>query len=300
MNRPKGTSPKVCLVLGSGGIKTTSTIGLLRAVEEVGVTIDSIIATSAGSIFAALFALGMCPDEIESLVLKHWKNKAFFDIDWVSFACLLGTRIPVFAKASRRHMFGIIKGKRIERLFENIFGGAHFSQTKIPLSVVAFDAFLGEQVVLSEGAIHTAVRASISLPVLFKPVEIDPNTVLVDGGLANPLPLDLAFKTQADVIIAMGFDSPTRKTVSSPLSFGVNVINLAIKRLFEEKWAPEYQKRPGVLIIRTDLNDRIRFFQTKKIRSAIDYGYHASKEHLFDAKRRGVFNDIPCLEEVDI
>jgi NTE family protein len=278
----------VCLVLGSGGIKATSAVGLLRALEEQCVVVDEVVASSAGSIIGALFAKGLSVDAIEHLVLKHWKNSAFLDLDAEFLYSLIKGAFGVCA-SPKSLPIGIVKGSRIERTLETVLEGAEFEDLKIPFSVIAFDAYSGEQVVIRKGRVHQAVRASISLPMLFRPMRLN-GRVLIDGGMANPLPIDQGFSLGADLVIAMGFDSPTRGSAGSALGFAVNSVNLAIKSLFEQLWsrnASDLERRS--IIIRLCLDNRIRFFETSKIPLAIEFGYEHSRSRIHAAKSEGLF-----------
>jgi len=105
---------------------------------------------------------------------------------------------------------GIIKGVRLEALLSKWLDHASFSNTKIPIKILATDLVSGESIIFSEGKLSTAVRASLSIPTLFKPVEFQ-NKILIDGGTSNPVPDDIARSMGADIVISVNLDNFQKK-----------------------------------------------------------------------------------------
>jgi NTE family protein len=174
---------KVGLALGSGSARGWAHIGVIRALTEAGIHVDYIVGTSIGALVGAVYASGGIGN-LENVILQFdWKQIAyFFDVVLPKSGLLDGKRISAFI---RRH----VKEINIEEL-------------PIPFCAVATDLGTGNEVILKEGDIIEAVRASISVPGIFTPVKKN-GTILVDGGLVNPVPVSVAREMGADFVIAV-------------------------------------------------------------------------------------------------
>ena len=174
---------KVGLALGSGSARGWAHIGVIRALTEAGIHVDYIAGTSIGSLVGAVYASGGI-GTLENVVLQFdWKQIAyFFDVVLPKSGLLDGKRVSAFIRSH-------IKGKNIEEL-------------SIPFCAVATDLGTGNEVILKQGDIIEAVRASISVPGIFTPVKKN-GTILVDGGLVNPVPVSVARQMGADFVIAV-------------------------------------------------------------------------------------------------
>ena len=126
--------------------------------------------------------------------------------------------------------FGLIKGKRILRNIHAMFPDKTFADTRIPLRIVATDIRSGRPVILKEGSVARAVRASVSLPLYMRPVKWD-NYLLVDGGMTNPIPCDVAINEGAEVILAMSFGSSLDTPLEGPLSLLNQVVRVSASNL---------------------------------------------------------------------
>lgn len=218
-------TPRIALVLGSGGIKCIASIGLLKVLAREHIMPDIIVGSSGGSLFGAVFAAGEDPAEIEHLVLKMWQKKEFRDIKYLDILKMFFPKIFRFNES-----FGLIRGNRIENILRAYFQEMTFAQTRIPLQLVATDFFTGEEVVLEQGSIAEAIRASIGIPVIFQPKKIAGRT-LIDGAVSNPLPINVAIRYGADVIIGMGFESPTYAALDSPIKMLLQLTSISNNNL---------------------------------------------------------------------
>ena len=216
------TSPqqrkKVGLVLSGGGAKGMAHIGAIKVIEEAGIPIDYVVGTSMGSIIGGLYAIGYSPEQMDSMVRKQ---------DW---AFLLSDRIPrrdmnmaeresdekyvisvPFSKNSIQEVAGgVIKGQNIGNLFSELTLGYHdsidFNKLPIPFACVSEDIVQGKEYVFHEGVLATAMRASMAIPGVFTPVRLD-SMVLVDGGVTNNYPVNIARQMGAEVIIGVDVQS---------------------------------------------------------------------------------------------
>ncbi len=175
---------KIGMVLGSGGARGLTHIGVLKAVEEEGLRPSHIAGCSIGALIGALYATGMPVGEIEELALQF---------NWKLFAKLFSPSFPLSSFVNDKFLTGL--------LYE-IFGDRTFSDLNTTFSAVATDIRTGRMVVFEHGDLLTAVRASIAVPVIFSPVTSG-RMLLVDGGLVNPLPVDVARKKDVNFVIAV-------------------------------------------------------------------------------------------------
>jgi len=175
---------KIGLALGSGAARGLAHIGVLEALEKEGVPIDLIAGTSAGAVVGALYAQGKGTGQIKSLVA---------DLNWKRLASLVDLALP---------KTGFIAGRKIKNLLASAIGDIEFSDLKIPLSCIATDMRTGEEVVINQGPVLDAIRASISLPVVFTVAKWQ-GRYLIDGGLVNPVPVSVLKRMGADFTIAV-------------------------------------------------------------------------------------------------
>jgi len=180
-------SPTIGLVLGSGSSRGWAHIGVIEALENHGIEISVITATSAGSFIAASYAGGG---------LNSVKDFAL-GMDWRRVLSYLDVAFP---------RSGFIEGKKIAELLQRFTNASDFKDLSIPVHMLATDMLTGEQIVLSEGSITEALRASMAVPGLLTPKQID-GRWLVDGGVVNPLPVDVCREKGADIVIAVDLNS---------------------------------------------------------------------------------------------
>jgi len=173
--------PIVGLALGSGAARGLAHIGVLKALDELNVKVDIISGSSAGALIGGLYSTGISPDMIEKLAIQIDKKM------WADFT------MP------RR---GIIKGDKIQEILKLITGNRRIEDLDKDLIIVATDLKTGEEVIFTEGYLHTAIRASISVPGVFEPVEYEGKT-LVDGGVVDRVPVSILKQKGADVVIAI-------------------------------------------------------------------------------------------------
>ena len=172
---------KIGLALSGGGARGIAHLGVLSVLLEAEIIPDFVAGTSAGSVAGALFCRGWSPQQmlrlVRSLNLLHLGRPSL--------------RRP-----------GLLDGTRFEELFRQLVGDLSFADLSIPLAVVACDLLSGEKVVLRQGPLARAVRASCSVPGIFDPVEMGPY-LLIDGGVVDNLPATVVRDMGADYVIAV-------------------------------------------------------------------------------------------------
>ena len=191
----------VALVLGSGGARGLAHIGAIEALEERGYTITSIAGCSMGSIIAGMYAAGQLKEA------KEW----FLSVDKQLILRMMD--INLLSSNS------LVKGQRIIQELQKVVPDRPLEKLPIPCTIIASDLMHTEEVVFRTGSLFQAVRASISIPLFFSPVQMG-ERLLVDGGILNPLPLHVVERTEGDILVAMdisGKDSMPVNTEYEPI-----------------------------------------------------------------------------------
>jgi NTE family protein len=199
--------PRLGLVIGSGSVKCAAALGLWRVLEREGISLDMVVGCSGGSMFAAGIAFGDDVEAIEQDTLRMWTEDIMTGYTTNLRAAMTGEKR--FTERS-----GLVDADAATERIASVHGERRFEETRIPLSIVATDFMTGEAVVLSHGRVMDAIRASIAIPMVFPPHEIE-GRLLIDGAVSNPLPVDVAIKEGCSVILAMGFELPYRSRMRS-------------------------------------------------------------------------------------
>lgn len=219
---------KVGLALGAGAARGLAHIGIIEILEENDIPIDYIAGTSMGAVISAYYALHKEVKGLREVLNKMNRKELWRLIDFCS---------PKYA---------LIKGDRVHAFLDNLYGSKSFKDCKVPLRIVATDLAIGKQYVFKSGKLSDAVRASISIPGIFRPVEYN-GKKLVDGGIVNSTPASVVRDMGAHSVIAV--DLPVMKLKSDPNIFEIIVQSYEILR--EGTLA-----RSNTIIITPDFSDR--------------------------------------------
>lgn len=222
---------RVALVVGSGGIKCAASLGLLRVLEREGIKIDLLVGCSGGSLYAAGIAKGLTVEECIEGNSRLLRPATFARKRLRSILQALLPSVFGFHQT-----FGLLDDAAINEVIREVFGDLTFAELKTPLYVVATDLHTSEKVAISSGYVRDAVRASIAIPLLLPPWEIEGH-VLIDGGASDPLPIDVAIREGADVIIAMGFDSPLLATIPNASRLALQTSAITVNHLLRSTFA---------------------------------------------------------------
>jgi len=177
--------PRLGLALSGGGVRGLAHIGVLKVLTEAEIPIHVITGTSAGGLIGALYAAGLSPQQIEEEALRMASPRRLLP--------LLNRSLP---------FRGLLSAQKVTEYLESLLGDITFDQLRIPLAVVAVDLVTGQKVVLNEGRVVDAVRATTALPGLISPLERD-GQLLVDGGLLDNLPADVARRMGTERVVAV-------------------------------------------------------------------------------------------------
>ncbi|MFZ5816575.1 MAG: patatin-like phospholipase family protein [Bacillota bacterium] len=235
---------RLALALGGGAVRGTAHVGVLKALAEEGIAVDLIVGTSAGALVGALYAGGLPIDAMERLISRA---------GWLDLA------EPCWPRG------GFLTSRRMRSFFDRLIGPARIEELKIPFAAVAGDATTGQEVILREGPVADAVRASTAIPGIFRPVELD-GRLLVDGVVVNNVPASVARALGADLVVAVditeytfaprpprslgeavmrAFDIMARQTINASLEWADVVIRPPVGGLngFSFKSADQYLQR---------------------------------------------------------
>jgi NTE family protein len=236
--------PRVGLVLSGGGARGAAHIGVLKMLDELRVPVDAIAGTSMGAVVGGLYASGLSGAEIETLMTSLDWQDAFRDRPPRNDLSFRRKRedqdflvqLPLGLKG-RRFVLprGLIQGQKLSMILREITLPTtrieSFDNLPIPFRAVATDLETGEPVVLAGGDLATAIRASLSVPGVFTPVEHE-GRLLVDGGIAENLPIDVARSMNVDVLIVVdvGFPLGSRERLGSVASISNQMLAILIRR----------------------------------------------------------------------
>ena len=289
------TRPKVGLVLGGGGAKGAAEVGALRVIEQAGIPIDYIAGTSIGAVVGGLYAAGYHADALDKLFCEQqWlplltdrredlSNVVYRQIKDVVY--VFG--FPVFYKGNEQ--IGLLRGAKIEKDIDSLLaahGCVEFESLRTPFRCVAAELLHANEVVLSKGTLPQAIRASIAIPGIFKPVDID-GSYLTDGGMMNNLPVDVVREMGADIVIAIDLqqEKPADKDatdwgltgVASLFGLG-NLVDWVVSRPDIRKY--NANRKMADIYINPPLPDYdASSFSQSKVRQMMNIGEQSARKH---------------------
>ncbi len=238
--------PKVGVVLSGGGAKGVAHISALRAIEQAGIPIDYICGTSMGSLIGGLYAIGWTTDELDSLVrAQDWSilltdkvAPSLLDLESRRRQNTYLLRYTFLPGSKSNEGAGFIRGDNLDRLFTELLAGyldsISFDSLPIPFACVATDIITNREVDFRSGYLKQAMRASMSIPGVFSPVRMG-NKLLVDGGMRNNYPADIARQMGADIIIGVTVqdDTLTADDITGPVELLMQIIDINCKNKYQ-------------------------------------------------------------------
>ena len=298
-----GGRPKVGLVFGGGGAKGAAEVGVLKVLEELDIPIDYIAGTSIGAIVGGLYACGYSADQLETF---------FREQEWLS---LIGNRniafendilethdgttylfgFPISGK-KKPHFdddfvegFGLLRAEQVSYLLDSLTSEYNnigdFDKLPIPFRCVAVDINSQEEVIMNGCELELAMRASMAIPGIFKPVKWNGHT-LVDGGMLNNLPVDVVKLMGADIVIAIDLEQNQHKIRDFSLkeTFGIGgILDWAVSRP-DWKKAEENRKDADVYICPKLAKYGPESFNENSIDDMIQLGESAARDHIKELK----------------
>jgi len=281
--------PRIGLVLSGGGARGIAHIGVLKVLENMRIPIDCIAGTSMGAIVGGLYAAGASPADLEKLVTSIPWNEAFTDkqtADKLSFRRKQDSqayKIDLNLGIRDGHLItskGLVQGQNLNLLLKEMLlhtsGSNDFDKLHIPFRAVAADIETGQAVIIGAGDLSEAIRASMSIPGFFAPMEIN-GKMLVDGGIANNLPIDVVRSMGADILIVVDIGTPlrTRKGLTSPTSITAQVMTILIQRNVQTQLQ---SLKPEDILIQPQLGN-LGTTDFSKISEAMSIGQDTAKKY---------------------
>jgi NTE family protein len=294
---PDGSArPSVGLVLSGGGARGGAHIGVLKALEELRIPVDHVAGTSIGAVVGGFYVSGMSVADLENLVASlEWEN---------AFLNSTPRRLRSFRRKRDDDLFlvdqkpglnngefelprGLVQGQVIDLIIsrETLLASRvqDFDDLAIPFRAVAGDIATGEAVVLGSGSLARSIRASMSIPAVLSPIEID-GRLLVDGGIALNLPVDVARDMGAEVVIAVDISSPLlpQETLRSVLDVTTQLTNLLTRSGTLEQRA---KLLPQDFLVIPQFQEELSSTSFALMREAVQTGYDAVMQRRAEFER---------------
>ncbi len=262
--------PSYTLVLGSGGVKSIAGLGVMAVLEREGLLPSAVVGCSAGAIFGAVIAAGHSARSATEMATRLWsrditsqrRHRALFEV--------VMPRLAGFGERFALRHDGLIG----QRLFE-AFGDLQIEHLPLPLRVQATDAVTGASVLLTQGRVVDALRASVALPFLFAPHRVG-GRLLVDGSLSEPLPL--AAVAPDHITVALGFRVPSPRHCNSATRLATRITAALSNNLLEARLAAADSSR--LVLMLPELQRRVGLFDTEAMPYLLDEGRRAAEAAL--------------------
>ncbi len=278
--------PVVAVVLSGGGALGLAHIGVLKVIDSLGIPVKIVVGTSMGAVVGGLYAFGYAPTQIAAFAEKADWDELFSDAPVRSLQSFhektIGERYQLRLGFDRRGLWagqGLISGQNVTTLLELLTlgqaGTNDFDRLPRRYRAVAMDILTGQEVVLSGGSLADAMRASMSIPAIFSPYPIG-GRYLVDGGAVDSLPVDIAKRMGADIVIAVRVRTPSLTSpeeLTSPIAVLTQTSRLMVQRSIDA------QARLADLLIEPDLTG-LRSFEFTRAKDFVVRGEQAGKECL--------------------
>ena len=287
--------PKVGLVLSGGGAKGAAHIGVLKYLEEVGIPIDYIAGTSMGSIVGGMYALGYSSDEILAIISSvDWdrmisnqvdRRKISYTSKWeknsqvITIPFSMNTKTEDLQSKTFRNSLpdGLVTGDNLINLFNSLSVGysdaLQFDELPIPFVCIATNMISGEADVLDKGEFTKSLRASMAIPILFDPIEMD-ETLYVDGGLTINFPVEQCRAMGADYIIGVSM-SPGLEESTDKLSSLLSQVK-QLKEILTDKDFDHYAEQCDIFISPDLKGVGMLSFNAESVARITESGYEAA------------------------
>lgn len=237
-------SKNVALVLSSGGPRGFAYIGAIEVLLERGYHITSVVGASIGSLVGGIYAAGRLPE------FKEW----LYSLDaWEVFS-LMDLSI------GKNHL---VKGEKVIAAIKEVVPDVNIEDLAVPYRAVATDLYTGEEVVFDHGKLFTAIRSSISIPSLFRPVKYGVST-LIDGAIANCMPMSQAVRTEGDIMVAFDVNDVDVTEIKTIL-YRENEAQLADKAFEEQKREEMFELIEEVKGMEIGLIEKLKYAGTRGV-----------------------------------
>jgi NTE family protein len=261
--------PGLALVLGSGGVRSIAALGMFEVLAREGITPNLLVGCSAGAMFGALMALGHSPTQAVQVATMLWTAEVARKRRWRAIPEMLWPRMGRFDED-----FSLRDDRVILVRLQEAFGDVLLQNLALPLRVTATDAVSGDSVVIRQGRLVDALRASIAMPFMFAPKFIEGRRV-IDGFVSDPLPVSAA--SDARAVIALGFDAPMPQRVNGPSRLLAQVTSAMTNNLMHARLAAAQADGMRLLRVFPKLERRVGLFDTQAMPYLVEQGRRATE-----------------------
>lgn len=285
------TRPTVALVLSGGGAKGAAHIGVIRRLEELEIPVDAVLGTSMGGLVGGIYAVGYTSSQLDSIIrnidwtmtLSDKVERQYLTYSETKYSEKVMLSLPIGPSSDFSEELsslflpsGIVYGQNVNNLINSLTAGYHdpmnFMDLPVPFVCVAADMVTNKAKIWHEGELNTAMRSTMSIPGLFTTVRMD-SLVLVDGGLRNNYPCDLAREMGADIII--GVDLNTGYSTEDEINSVLDIISVFTELPGRDGY--ERTSKLADLTIKPELEGYTMLsFDDESISIIIDRGYEAA------------------------
>jgi NTE family protein len=270
MNRR--SSRRLALVIGSGGVRAASALGVAGVLNDERLAPSLIVGCSAGALFGALLATGRPVDEVVKTATTLWTQGLTRRRRWSAAAQMLMPRLLGFNAD-----FALRDDAPVLERLHAAFGTLRFADLPVPLRVTATCADTGNTVVLNEGLLVDALRASIALPFMFAPQQLAGRR-LVDGFVSDPLPVSAA--TDADAILAVGSPAPLPRRIDGPSRLLSQLTSAMTNNLLEARLCAARAAGPPLVVLSPTPSRRVGLFDTAALPELVETGRREARDRL--------------------
>lgn len=268
-----GSPKKISLVIGSGGIKCAAAAGMWRVLKDEGISINNVVGCSGGSLYGTSIANNVAVSVMQEQSRALWTS----DIMQGYTANLKATKDGSLRFNERS---GLVDDTVLNATLKEIYADLTFEDLNLPLKIVATEMLTGEKIILASGNIFDAIRASIAIPIIFPPWELD-GRLLIDGAVSDPLPIDVAIQDGAEIIIAMGFPLSYRSRFRSMTAVQEQLNSIYINNILTSTYAfYNLAHHAEIIPIIPEFDDAISMFDVDKIPDVIERGAQATQAQL--------------------
>jgi NTE family protein len=268
-SRPSASRlPRIALVLGSGGVRSAAAIGVSEVLNYAGLRPGLIVGCSSGALFGALVAMQVPPQEALQLALSLWSQDLTEQRRWRAYIELLMPRLAGFNAG-----FGLRDSRLIADRIGQAVGQRRIEDLPTALRIVATDAASGRRVVLDQGPLADALRASMAVPFLFPPVQVG-GRLLMDGAMSDPLPTAAA--DDSDVVITLGFEGRMPRHIDRPSRLVGQISTALVNNLMQARLDAARAVGQTLIAIDVPLDRRVGLWETAAMPHIVQLSRHAA------------------------
>lgn len=269
---------KIALVIGSGGIRSVVGIGVYQALAEAGYTPDLIVGCSAGALFGAALAEGHGAEAALGKAQKLWTAELTDVTRWSAMPALLLSRFGLF-----KEDFSFKDDRKIVKRINEAFGAQEIENLPIPLRITTTEATSGKSVVLDQGSLVSALRASIAIPFVF-PAFKKADQLYIDGVISDPLPVSAA--KDAQLVVSVGVVSPMPRHAKSPARLFNRIFAATTNNLMDAQVQLAVASGMHLVNVMPHLDRHVGLFETAAMPYLVAAGHRAMADRMKEFQSR--------------